>query len=361
MHMHEKRLDRLLDEQSDLRGGKQAAHIAGKKATSLNLSHTVHKSAEIAEAERLTKRFDQRVLLNEASFLVRGGEKVGIIGDNGCGKTTLLRMLLGVDTDFTGVCRLGPWVKYALLDQNAVFDDESRTALDEIIAAKEMPPPLALRELARVGLYGEEAEKRISVLSGGERVRLKLCLAMLHKPDCLVLDEPTNHLDLPAREAFETALRGFQGSVLAVSHDRYFLTTSVSRLLVFKQCKIESFKGNYDDYRLALEAAASGQSQAQAGQKAGVAAKPRSEPNREPSREPTEKQTTSSTPSRGKSNEQALAALETRIVRLEMEKADLEARFGEDKRGEIFAEYGKLERELDQLNGEWETLAMIDE
>jgi ATP-binding cassette subfamily F protein 3 len=217
----------------------------------LKLQAASHKSAEIAMAKNGAKRFGDRVLFKNINFVIRGGEHVAIVGKNGCGKTTLLRILLGIDNDYSGTIKLGAWVKTGLLDQNAEYLDESRTMLEEVYAFKEQDEPAMRKHLAKVGFYGEEVNKRIAVLSGGERVRLKLALLLLREPQCLILDEPTNHLDLPAREAVERAVAEFKGTVIAVSHDRYFLNRCAARILAFENETIRAYQGNWDSYKQA--------------------------------------------------------------------------------------------------------------
>ena len=224
-------------------------HLKRDDGPRLKFTHAGHISAEIARAENLYKSFGKVVLFSGADFQVRGGERVGIIGPNGCGKTTLIRILLGWDKDFEGTARLGSWVRYGYIGQEFSFADESRTVLEEIMAEKEMLIGEARRHLARFQFYGEETDKQIRVLSGGERMRLTLARLMLNEPHCLILDEPTNHLDVPAREALEKAILDFRGSVIAISHDRYFLTRCVNRIMEIHDGKISMYDGNYEAYR----------------------------------------------------------------------------------------------------------------
>ena len=333
MHMYEKQLEKLKTQNAGLKDGKAAGHLSDGRAARIALGANVHVSAEIARADNAAKRFGGRTLFSGVSFLIRGGEKVGIVGDNGCGKTTLLRMLLGLDADFTGACRIGSWVKYVFLDQNAAFADEERTLTDEVRAAREMTDREARDALARVGLYGEEADKRIGVLSGGERVRLKLCCAVAQEPHCLVLDEPTNHLDLPAREAIENALADFKGSVIAVSHDRYFLRSCVDRLLVFQNGGVIAYDGGFDVYAASLAETAA---------------------RRDAPRPRPQQKTNAAAPA---ADDDTLAVLESSIADLEAAKAALEANFSETTVPEIYHEYARIDRDLATLYARWEALA----
>jgi len=250
----EKRIGRLAEERQALNQAQRQGHLDKISAPGLNLRQDTHQSAEIAEARHARKQYGERVLFRNVNFLIRGGEHVAIVGPNGCGKTTLLRILLNQEALSEGTMRVGLWVKVGLLDQNAEFPDERRTMLEEVFAVREMEDGEIRRLLARVGFYGDEVVKRIGVLSGGERVRLKLALLLVTEPQCLILDEPTNHLDLPAREAVERAVAEFKGTVIAVSHDRYFLNRCVTRIQAFEGEAIRSYNGNWDAYQAALAA-----------------------------------------------------------------------------------------------------------
>jgi len=201
-------------------------------------------------AEGLKKSFGEVSLFNGANFHIRGGERIGIIGANGCGKTTLIRIILGEDKDYSGFVRIGEWVKYSYLSQDINFQDEERTIMEEIMSRKEMNESLVREELSPFKFYGEDLYKKIKVLSGGEKLRLYLCCIILENSDCLILDEPTNHLDINAREAVEKAIMEFKGTVIAISHDRYYLNNCVNRILeVTSEGKIISYNGNYDFYK----------------------------------------------------------------------------------------------------------------
>jgi ATP-binding cassette subfamily F protein 3 len=228
---------------------REKNHLNKTNAPRVLFKSARHISAEIAKAEKLTKSFGGRVLFSDVDFLITGGERVGIIGRNGTGKTTLLNILMGTDTEFKGFARLGYWVRKGFLGQEIKFRNEEGTLFDELVSVKEMQQSEVKEYLAGFQFYGDDLQKPINVLSGGERVRLYLACLMLMEPDCLIMDEPTNHLDVVARDAVERALINFKGTVIAVSHDRYFLNRCVNRILELDSGKIRSYNGNYEAYR----------------------------------------------------------------------------------------------------------------
>jgi len=363
-----------LKEKLDQNNGeyKTQEHLHSKAAPHIYFRSITHLSAEIAKAEGLKKVFGGTALFSDVSFLVRGGERVGIIGVNGCGKTTLLNILLGRDHDYEGFARLGGWVRYAFLGQSMEFEDESRTILEEFMSRKEMEQAFAKDRLAGFQFYGDDLNKKIDVLSGGERVRLYLACIMLAEPDCLVMDEPTNHLDVVARDAVMEALANFKGSLLAVSHDRYFLNKCVNRILEFEDGKLHSYQGNYEAYKSAkgalnrLPESSANLIGTPSGYHIGA--------NKGPDEKwvngatlswsTTERQTTTgqrSTPGQRNSakpfdvQKVSRQSLEEEIFLLEEKKKDLEKAFGKDTPPDIYSEYDTIVIKLNNLYGVWES------
>ncbi len=233
-----------------LKGAREQQHLYRTAAPGISFDKVGHMSADIAMADRLEKCYGKVPLFTNVTFEIKGGERVGVIGPNGCGKSTLINILLGNDENYMGRARLGEWVRYGYLGQEVEFEDEGRTILEELLSAKDMEIGDARNYLARFQFYGDEVDKHIEVLSGGEKVRLYLACMMLESPDCLIMDEPTNHLDVPARNALESAILEFGGTIIAVSHDRYFLNRCINRILEFSDGTLHSYEGNYDAYRL---------------------------------------------------------------------------------------------------------------
>jgi ATP-binding cassette subfamily F protein 3 len=207
----------------------------------------VKRSADtVVKADGVSKSFGAKKVLTDVNFTVRRGERAGIIGRNGGGKSTLLKIILGETEPDAGDIFISPNVKAAYYAQGLEGLDETNTVLDEIWAAKPLAPEQEMRDLLGSFLFsGDNAQKRVGDLSGGEKGRLALAKTILAGANLLVLDEPTNHLDIPSREALEEALKSFGGTVLAVSHDRYFLDSFSQKTYELSGGNLTEYWGNY--------------------------------------------------------------------------------------------------------------------
>jgi ATP-binding cassette subfamily F protein 3 len=204
---------------------------------------------EVLKVRDYSRSMNGRLLLKDVSFLIERGDKIGIIGPNGSGKTTLLRGILGEDREYSGDIELGMRVVPAYFDQNLESVVEQGTVIDQIWDEHPTFQAFELRSfLARFLFSGEDVFKQVTRLSGGEKCRLALAKLMLSRANFLLLDEPTNHLDIPSREVLEDALAEFEGTILVVSHDRYFLDRIVNKLLVVNRHGLELHLGNYSEY-----------------------------------------------------------------------------------------------------------------
>ncbi len=243
----EKRVERLREE--------LVAPEEENKAIRFKFEAALTSGNEVLIAGELAKGFDGAPLFTEAALELRRGERVFLLGPNGCGKTTLLRLLCGKLPPDHGFIRLGAKVTIGYYDQVQQGLDSKKTALQELWDAHPRKTETELRSAMAAFLFrGDEVYKPIGVMSGGERARLLLLKLMLAGDNLLLLDEPTNHLDIASREALEEALEGYDGTILAVSHDRYFINRMASRVLELRRGGISSGGNNYDTYLAARQA-----------------------------------------------------------------------------------------------------------
>ena len=176
----------------------------------------------VFKTKGVSKSFGTRTLFSDVELQVEGGERIAILGDNGTGKTTFIKCLLG-EEDCTGKIQYGPTVKSGYLPQTIHFSHPERTLYDTMLYEKNCTPQVARDRLGQFMFSGDDVFKQVKNLSGGEQSRLRLCMLMDEKINLLILDEPTNHLDIASREWVEAAIEEFEGVLLFVSHDRYFI------------------------------------------------------------------------------------------------------------------------------------------
>ncbi len=222
------RLNRLLKENPGFLEGP-----TDQKTISFSFGKTDRTSDLVLRAEGLSKSFGDLTLFEDLAFDILHGERLGVTGPNGTGKSTLVKLALGQIEPSAGSIRMGASLRIGYLDQHGDVLDPTRTVLEE---ARSVRPELSAEQVrSRLGAFlftGDDAFKSCGDLSGGQRNRLMLCKLVLTEPDVLVMDEPTNHLDIASREMLETAMDEFSGTIIAVSHDRYFLDRVVDKLLV---------------------------------------------------------------------------------------------------------------------------------
>jgi len=222
------RLKRLLKENPDFLN-----KAAEQRTIGFSFGKTERRSDLVLRCEGLGKSFGDLTLFENLSFDVLWGERLGITGPNGTGKSTLLRLALDQCEPSTGNIRLGRNLRVGYLDQHGDVLDPAKSVLEEASAAAPALSPEQLRNRLGAFLFtGDDAFKRCADLSGGQRNRLMLCRLVLSEPDLLIMDEPTNHLDIASREIFEAALAQYSGTIIVVSHDRYFLDRVVDKLFV---------------------------------------------------------------------------------------------------------------------------------
>ncbi|MCE5237797.1 ABC-F family ATP-binding cassette domain-containing protein [bacterium] len=229
--------------------------VGQRRKMNLRFHPRIRGGQEILHLQGVGKRFGDRQLFAGLDLFVRRQERVGIVGPNGSGKTTLLRMALGLEEPSEGTARLGTSVEVGYYRQEQ-FDFTSRnTVMEEFATVMPDAEPGELRSLlARFLFVEDDVSKRVDDLSGGEKSRLALAKLVMTRPTLLVLDEPTNHLDIDSCNALENALREYAGTIVVVSHDRYFLDSVVNRLVVFHDGGVTVHEGNYGSYAARMRA-----------------------------------------------------------------------------------------------------------
>ncbi len=206
----------------------------------------------VFKMKNVSKSFDGRTLFSDVNLNVIGGERIALLGDNGTGKSTFIKCLLG-EEDCEGKIQFGPTVKWGYLPQIISFSHPERSLYDTMLYEKNCSPQMARDRLGAFLFQGEDVFKTVGTLSGGEQSRLRLCMLMDEKINLLILDEPTNHLDIASREWVEAAIEEFEGVLLFVSHDRYFIEKFAERIWLLEDGKIRDFPCGYQKYRAILD------------------------------------------------------------------------------------------------------------
>lgn len=222
---------------------------AVKQNMKLDLQQAERSGKISIHASSISKSFEHKHIFQNAEMVVHYGERVALIGPNGSGKTTFLKMLMGEELPDGGTVQFGSNVLAAYLPQMVTFPNEELTVLDYFREDLLVLEGKAREYLAKYLFYGSNVLKKIKLLSGGERLRLKLCKILFNDTNLLILDEPTNHLDTKSIESIEEALAGFQGTIFLISHDRYFINKISNRVIAIEEGNFQSYLGNYDYYK----------------------------------------------------------------------------------------------------------------
>lgn len=239
----EKRLERMKSNEE-----AQKPKIENK-TMKLNFKNSERSGEETIKAKGLCKSYIDKVIFNEADLLINFKERVALVGPNGSGKTTFLKMLLGEEAPDKGTVELGANVKVGYLPQVITFDNEEYTVIQAFRDDISILEGQARKYLSKFMFFGNSVFKKVKALSGGERIRLKLSMLLYEDINLLILDEPTNHLDIDSIETLEEALEEFKGTIFFISHDRYFINKIGERIIAIEDNKFKSYLGNYDYYK----------------------------------------------------------------------------------------------------------------
>ncbi len=328
----------------------------------LTLTPRILSGNDVLTVEHLSKSFDSHKLFTDVNFEIKRGEHVAIIGDNGSGKTTLLKILNGLVPADQGTFRLGSNVEIGYYDQEHHVLHSDKTLFEEISDDYPYLNNTQIRNVLAAFLFtGEDVFKRISDLSGGERGRVSLAKLVLSNANFLILDEPTNHLDIMSKEILEDALNGYEGTILYVSHDRYFINRTAHRILDLTEGQFVNYVGNYDYYlekhdtvMAAIEASAPQNTDADNT----VAAKAaESEVKLDWKAQKEEQARLRKKENDLKKCEEKIAELEARISEIDTEMSDPAIGTQVAKLQELSKEQAACQKQLEKLYEQWEELA----
>ena len=328
----------------------------------LTLTPRILSGNDVLTVEHLSKSFDSHKLFTDVNFEIKRGEHVAIIGDNGSGKTTLLKILNGLVPADQGTFRLGSNVEIGYYDQEHHVLHSEKTLFEEISDDYPYLNNTQIRNVLAAFLFtGEDVFKRISDLSGGERGRVSLAKLVLSNANFLILDEPTNHLDIMSKEILEDALNGYEGTILYVSHDRYFINRTAHRILDLTEGQFVSYVGNYDYYlekhdtvMAAIEAKAPQSADAD---NASAAKASESEVKLDWKAQKEEQARLRKKENDLKKCEEKIAELEARTSEIDTEMSDPAIGTQVAKLQELSKEQAACQEQLEKLYEQWEKLA----
>jgi ATP-binding cassette subfamily F protein 3 len=346
-----------------------------EKAGQIGLQFSVGDHAggkEAVKASRLTAGYPGKPLVRDLDLVIYRGDRVGFVGPNGCGKSTLLKTLLGKIPALAGEAALGHEVRVGYFDQKLSDLDEEKSLIEEVRSIRgDFNEDRARAFLGRFRFSGDDPFRKVKGLSGGERNRLALAKMMLEPRNLLALDEPTNHLDIPAVEVLEEALEEYEGTLLIVSHDRWFLDRVVDKILYLHDGRAELHAGNYSDWRARREEAERAAKAEKATKPVEPARRRGAEPAPPPAQSSDDKSARIAEREKKKAADRELerkrkrfAELETKIAEAERAMAALDEKLASDHGGDwqklhgLVAEKEKLAHQLRSYEGEWEKLGL---
>lgn len=234
---------------------EQLPQVDLEQKTLLNFKLNIDSRSgkDVVIINNLNKNFESKNIFENANLQIHYGEKIALIGKNGTGKSTLLKIIMNEDCEYTGEIKIGQSVNIGYIPQEIKFEDDNQTILNFFEQFDNRNETEIRTSLAKYMFRGNDVFKKVSSLSGGEKVRLILAKLLKQNINFLILDEPTNHIDIETRELLEEAIKEYSGTVLFVSHDRYFINNLAERIVVVKEKRFFSYVGNYDDYLRKIE------------------------------------------------------------------------------------------------------------
>jgi hypothetical protein len=328
----------------------------------LTLTPRILSGNDVLTVEHLSKSFDSHKLFTDVNFEIKRGEHVAIIGDNGSGKTTLLKILNGLIPADQGTFRLGSNVEIGYYDQEHHVLHSEKTLFEEISDDYPYLNNTQIRNVLAAFLFtGEDVFKRISDLSGGERGRVSLAKLVLSNANFLILDEPTNHLDIMSKEILEDALNGYEGTILYVSHDRYFINRTAHRILDLTEGQFVNYVGNYDYYLekhdTVMAATLTSAPQSADADNADAAKTVESEVKLDWKAQKEEQARLRKKENDLKKCEEQIARLEARVSEIDTEMSDPAIGTQVAKLQELSKEQAACQEQLEKLYEQWEELA----
>lgn len=325
----QKQIDRIKED--------MVAPDSDEKSMKLKFESNTVSGNEVIIATDLSKSYGEKILFKNVDLKILKGERVFILGSNGCGKSTLLKAVLGKLLPDSGYCRFGANVQLGYFDQIQSGLDSDKTVLEEVY---DKFPAFTISQLrGYLGAFkfrGDDINKKMCDLSGGERARTALLELMLKRPNLLILDEPTNHLDIASREVLEEALSGYDGTLFCVSHDRFLVNKLATKILILENGNLISFDGNYDDYAASLN-----------NEKA---------PDEKKEKKPNEYQLRKERESQERKKKTRIKRLEEEIENTENEKNDVQAILELRETSADYEKLMELTNKLDELTQKQEEL-----
>lgn len=321
---------------------RQTEKPVREKDLNVKFKEKTFSGKDIIVINDVGKSYGTHEVIKGITIKVQRGDRIGLLGPNGCGKTTLLNLIANKISPDSGQIRIGKSVKYAFLPQIINFEKPEMTMLETVRYAMEWSEDTARNRLAAFHFTGEEVFKKVKDLSGGEKSRLKLFLLMQDEINLLILDEPTNHLDIASREWIERAVESYGGTLLFVSHDRYFINKFANRIWDMKDGQIADYEGNYEEYRQWSKSV---------------------EAKAEPQEKPKQRNAVNGkTIRKKKENQKKLDQMEQEIIRLEtlLEQYDQEieaAAADYVKLQELLEEKEKINHRINELYEDWSDLS----